>query len=384
MADNSVQELESVNRTDNDAANVTFDVMNVRVTFKNAPMHILSKFVFDDVDAASEQFKNIPGIEECIIVQTASRVEIFTISNVDISDNTDMRRADSKGLLLNKIKDTWVSLSHLDQIDIDHIDQTLEVYKGEDVYRNLLRLAAGLDSIVVGKPEIYDEIVQASTRAKEAGSSGHILDKLFSSVIRVSTRIRDTTEIGDDVTSLGDIAVRMADEKAGIDSKKKVLLIGTGEAAAMLAKALIKSDMAFDVASRTLERAGGFAKLLGGKGAAVEFDAALSAFAKYDIVFVATTSDYFLITHERIRLVMEDKKKGTLVLDLSDPRTVDEGITAFPGLKLLFRDQVYEQYLESARAHEILIPAVEKIIDKELSILTVQMRHIESAADDDA
>ena len=356
--------------------NVTFDIMNARVTFKNVPMHTLAKFAFDDVDAAAKEFTKIPGIEECIIIQTASRVEIFTVSNVEASDSLDMRRADSKGLVLNRVKDAWVSLSSLDQIDIDHFDQTIEVYKGEDVYRNLMRLAAGLDSIVVGKPEIYDEIVSAAARARDAGVSGRILDKLFSSVIRLATRIRETTEIGDDITSLGDVAVKIVNEKAGIDPKKKVLLIGTGEPAAMIAKALIKDSVSFDVTSRTLERAAGFAKILGG-GTPVEFEVVLSGFAKYDIVFVATTSDYFLITHERIRLMMEDKKKGTLVMDLSDPRTVDEGITAFPGVKLLFRDQVYEQYLENAKAHEILVPAVEKIISKEVPVFSARMNHMQ-------
>ena len=351
---------------------VNFDIINVRVTFKNVPMHTLSKFVFDDIDNAAKEFKNIRGVDECIIVQTASRVEIFAVSdNVSVSD-LDLRRADGQNMILNKIKETWISMSNLDQIDIDHIDQTIEVYMGEGVYRNLLRLATGLDSIVVGKQEIYDEIVNASTVAKSAGVSGPILDKLFTSVIRIASHIRESTEIGDDVTSLGDVAIKIVSEKAGIDSKKKILLIGTGEPAAMLAKALIKGNMSFDVASRLLVRAAGFVKILGG-GTAVEFESALATFDKYDIVLVATTSDYFLITYERIHLVMEEKKKGTLILDLSDPRTVDEGVTAFPGVKLLFRDQVYELYLENAMAHEALVPVVEKIIEKELPVLSVQM-----------
>lgn len=359
------------------SSTVSFDIINVRVTFKNVPMHTLSKFVFDDLDGAAEEFKKILGIDECIIVQTASRVEIFTVGNETTGD-LDLRRADSKELVLNKIKDAWISLSHLDQIDIDHIDQTIEVYKGESVYRNLLRLATGLDSIVVGKQEIYDEIVHAASRAKTAGVSGRVLDKLFASVIRIATRIRESTEIGDDVTSLGDVAIKIVSEKAGIDSKKKVLLIGTGEPAAMLAKALIKENMGFDVASRDLPRAMGFAKILGG-GTAVEFESVLAAFDKYDIILVATTSDYFLITHERLRLVMEEKKKGTLVLDLSDPRTVAEDITSFPGVKLVFRDQVYEMYLENARARESIAPAVEKIIEKEVPILSIQMRQLSSS-----
>jgi len=354
---------------------VSFDVLNARVTFKNIPLHTLSKFIFKDIAAACAEFKKIPGVEECIIIQTASRVEIFTVSNVETEDSPDARRAEGKALVLNQIKDTWISLSALEQIDIDHFDQTLEVYKGDDVYLHLLRLASGLDSVVVGKQEIFDEIVQSLADAKSAGVSGNILNKLFDSVIRLAIRMRDTTGIAKDVISLGDIAVKLVDEKAGLDSKKKVLVIGTGEPAAMLAKTLKKKDVNFDVSSRSLERATGFTTILG--GTPVDFNDVLAGFDKYDIIFVATTSDYFLITYERIRLVMEEKKKGTLVLDLSDPRTVDEGITALPGIKLLFRDQIAELYEESVKARVGIVPAVEKIIEKELPVLSARMKRFD-------
>ena len=355
---------------------VSFDVLNARVTFKNVPLHTLSKFTFKDVTQACEEFKKIPGVDECIIIQTASRVEIFTVSNVEMEDSPDARRAEGKTLLLNKIKDTWVSLSSLEQIDIDHFDQTLEVYKGDDVYLHLLRLASGLDSMVVGKQEVYDEIVQSLAKAKASGFSGKILNKLFESVIRLSTRMRDTTEISKDVISLGDVAVKLVDEKTGLDSKKKILLVGTGEPAAMVAKTLNKRDVKFDVTSRTIERATGFSTILGGNP--VEFDTVLTGFDKYDIIFVATTADYFLITFDRIKLVMEEKKKGTLILDLSDPRTVDEGITALPGIKLLFRDQIAEIYEESVKARTGIIPAVEKIIAKEIPILSATMKRLDN------
>ncbi len=321
------------------------------------------------------EFKKISGVDECVIIQTASRVEIFTVGNVETGDSPDARRAEGKSLVLNQIKDTWVSLSSLEQIDIDHFDQTLEVYRGDDVYLPLLRLASGLDSVVVGKQEIFDELVKSLTDAKNAGASGKILNKLFESVIRLATRMRDTTGIAKDVLSLGDVAVKLVDEKAGLDDKKKVLIIGTGEPAAMVAKTLNKKAAAFDVTSRTLERATGFSAILG--GTPVDFDDVLSGFDKYDIIFVATTSDYFLITYDRIRLVMEEKKKGTLILDLSDPRTVDEGITALHGTKLLFRDQIYEIYEESVKARTGIVPAVEKIIAKEIPILSATMRRLD-------
>ena len=350
--------------------------MNARVTFKNIPIHTLSKFTFKDVQAACEEFKKIPGVDECIIIQTASRIEIFTVSNTESEDSPDARRTEGKALVLNKIKNTWVSLSSLEQIDIDHFDQTLEVYKGDDVYFHLLRLASGLDSVVVGKQEIFDEIVQSLAHAKENGVSGKILNKLFESVIRLATRMRDTTGISKDVVSLGDVAIKLVDEKAGLDSKKKVLIIGTGEPAAMVAKTLNKREISFDITSRSLERATGFSTIL--NGTPVDFNDVLAGFNKYDIIFVATTSDYFLITYERIKLVMEDKKKGTLILDLSDPRTVDEGITALPGIKLLFRDQIFEIYEESVKSRTGIVPAVEKIIEKELPVLSIRMTRFDA------
>ncbi len=360
----------------NGLSKVSFDVMNARVTFKNVPLHTLSKFLFKDVIAASEEFKKISGVDECIIIQTASRVEIFLVSNVESSDSPDARRPEGKTLVLNKIKETWVPLSSLEQNDIDHFDQILEVYKGDDVYLHLLRLASGLDSPVVGKQEIFDEIVLAFAKAKSAGISGNILNKLFESVIRLSLRMRDTTGIAKDVLSLGDVAVNLVEEKAGLDAKKKVLLIGTGGPASMVAKTLKKKDVNFDVTSRAIDRATGFTTLLG--GTPIEFNEVLAGFDKYDIVFVATTSDYFLITYDGIRLIMEDKTKGTLILDLSDPRTVDEKITALPGIKLLFRDQISEIYEENANAIIDIVPAVEKIITKEVPVLSATMKKLDA------
>ena len=356
--------------------NVNFDVLNARVTFKNVPLHMLHKFNFKDVIAACKEFKKIPGVEECIIIQTASRVEIFTVSNVETEDSPDARRAEGKTLILNRIKDTWVSLSSLEQIDIDHFDQTLEVYKGDDVYLHLLRLVSGLDSLVVGKQEISDEVVDSFTNAKNAEVSGKILNKLFDSVIRLATRMRDTTEIGDEVVSIGDVAVKLVHDKTSLDAKKKVLLIGTGELAAMIAKSLGNKGIKFDVTSRTLERATGFTTLLG--GTPVEFDSVLAGFDKYDVIFVATTSDYFLITFDTIRLVMEEKKKGTLILDISDPRAVEENISALPGIKLMFRDQVSEIYDETVKANSDAVAAVEKIIAKEIPILSATMKRLDA------
>ena len=349
-----------------------FDVINARFTFKNVPFHKLANFAFKDITSARESFKTIPGVSECVIVQTASRVEVFTVLSLEKGESLDSRRITGKSLIINKIKEMWLSLAELEQWDIDHIDQTLEVFRDADVYSHLLRLATGLDSLVVGKEEILDELKTSLSDAKQANTSGKVLNKLFETVFRLASKIRDSTEIQKDVISIGDVAVKVADENAGIDGKKKVLLIGTGETAALVAKPLLQKNHDFSVTSMNIERANGFSKILG--GTPIDFEDVIAGFNKFDIVFVATTADYFLITQNKIKLVMESKKKGTMILDVSDPRAVEETVAYIPRIKLIFRDQIAELVEEALEKTKKKIPDVEKMILKEIPILTAAMK----------
>ena len=133
-------------------------------------------------------------------------------------------------------------------------------------------------------------------------------------------------------------------------------------------------EIPFTVTSKTIDRSTNFSQLLG--GTPMEFADVLAGFNKFDIVIVATTADYFLIDLERIKLVMQDKTKGTLILDISEPRAVEETIMELPGIKLLFRDQVAEIYEENAKLRAGIVPAVEKIIDKELPVLSASMKRV--------
>ncbi len=351
-----------------------FDIINARVTFKNIPLYKIEKFSFKDISTACESFKKISDVSECIIIHNPFRIEIIMVVNLEKGDVPDARRSEGKTLTINRIQETWESLTELDQYDLDHFDQTLEVYKNRDVYFHLLRLATGLESVIIGREEILDEIKEAFSNAKLKKFSGTVLNKLFENSIRIATKIIDSTGISKGTISIGDIATTTAEEKTGLD-KKHVLLIGTGETAAMVARSLNKKNIGFDVTSLTIERATSFTKLLGGKPA--EFEDVLKGFDKYDIIFVATTADYFLVNYEKIRRVMESKTKGTLILDLSDPRAVDERVSILPGMKLMFRDQISELYEEDMKARINKVPAVEAMIAKEVPILEETMKKIE-------
>ena len=358
--------------------------MNARITFRNIPLHKLTNFSFQDITLAYKSFLEISGVSECVIVQTASRVEVFTVGNVQSGEVPDARRnfetdgspAKSKGkrLDVSKILKTWASLAEMDQFDLDHWDQTLEIYKGNDVYEHLLRLATGLESFVVGKQEIIDELKKSILISREANASGKILDKLFDTVIRIATRIRDSSEISEKVSSVGDEVVKLAEESMDNINSKHILLIGTGEQAGLVAKSLNQKGYAFDVVSMTIERATGFSKILGGKP--IEFEDVMQGLDKFDIIFVATTADAFLITFDKINRIMKAKKKGTLILDLSDPRTVDEKISSIKGIKLVNPSQIAEMMEESTKSRKDAVSAAEKMISPEVPIIEATLRRL--------
>jgi len=361
-----------------------FQIMNARITFRNVPLHKLANFSFKDVAAACKSFTENAGASECLIVQTSSRIEVFTVGGVQSGEVPDARRnfetdgspakMQGKKLNVSKILSTWSSLTEMDQFDLDHWDQTLEIYKDSDVYEHVLRLACGLESLVVGKDEIVEELKKSISIAKESKTFGKILDKLFNTTLRVATSIRDSTGIGKEVITIGDTAAKIAEESMGDIGSKHVLLIGTGETAGLVAKSLNKNNYAFDVTSKTIERATGFSKMLGGKP--IEFKDVMSGFDKFDIIFVATTADAFLITFKKIEKIMNKKKKGTLIMDLSEPRTVDEQIATIKRIKLVNPSQINEMVEDNTKKRKNAVSSVEEKVKEEIPIIEATMKRV--------
>ena len=361
-----------------------FQIMNARITFRNVPLHKLANFSFKDVAAACKSFIENADASECLIIQTSSRIEVFTVGGIQTGEIPDARRnfetdgtpakLQGKKLNVSKILSTWSSLADMDQFDLDHWDQTLEIYKDVDVYEHLLRLACGLESLVVGKGEIVEELEKAISIAKEAKTSGKILDKLFDSIMRVATSIRDSTGIGKDVVTMGDMAVKLAEESIDNVGSKKILLVGTGETAGLVAKTLNKNNYPFDVTSMTVERATGFSKTLG--GTPIDFKDVMDGFDKFDVIFVATTADTFLIQFKKIEKIMKTKKKGTLIMDLSEPRTVDEQIATIKGIKLVNPAQINEMIEENTKKRLNAVSSIEEKIDEEIPIIEATLKRI--------
>ena len=116
------------------------NIINARVTFRNSPIHILEKFTIKDIDTAYQQFKEHSELDECVIIQTCNRIELFGKSK---TDNID------------KIKKTWASIAGLDE---ETFEENIEFVENHDALHHLLKLTSGLDSMVLGEEQILGQI----------------------------------------------------------------------------------------------------------------------------------------------------------------------------------------------------------------------------------
>ena len=334
------------------------NIINARITFRKSPIHVLERFAFKDLSNAYLSFKKHASISECVIIQTCNRIELFTAS-----DNHDV----------HKIKKTWASLTGLEE---NAFADTLEICDNHDAFEHLLKLTSGLESLVVGEEQILGQIKESIAVARNTKASGKRLNKLFDTSIRIGTRIRNSTGISKGGISLGSMAVKLAEENVDDIKSKNVLLIGTGEAATMVAKSLNKRGYEFHVTSRTVERSIGFSQTLGGKP--IKFEDVLSAFDNYEIIFVATIAPYFLITFDKMIESMKNKKSGMMILDLSNPRTVDEQVATIPGIKLMNIDQIAEMVDKNMTKRKEKVSTVQNIISEEIPIIEATMKRLDA------
>lgn len=323
-------------------------IVNARVTYRNAPMHLLEKFTFKDIDKAHKVFIQRAGFDECVILQTCNRVEIFGAAK-DPDEH--------------KLLEEWVSAAGLSEKDLESI----EINRGKDAIVHLMRLASGLESLVVGEDQILGQVRRAFEFSRAHRYASANLSVVFDRALKAGSRIRTATGINKGNVSIASVAVNLAEEYFDDLKNKTVLLIGTGEAASLVAKVLKRRDVNFMIASRVPERAHAFADTVA--GIPIAFDTALEMLCIVDVIFTATMAPYRLITYERIENAMTKRKGGSssmMIFDLSNPRTVDERVATIRGIKLINMDQIAELVGKNMRSRMNEVNSAEKLINDEM------------------
>jgi glutamyl-tRNA reductase len=325
----------------------SLQVINARVTFRNAPIHLLEKFAFIDIDYAYKKILENCNIRECVIIQTCNRVEVF---------------AAGTGPYEKKLLEVWGSIVGL---PVDEIKNTAEISKDRDVVLHLLKLASGLDSLVIGEDQILGQVKRAFDFANKKHYAGSNLLVMFDRAVKVGSKVRNSTSLNKGSISIGSIAVNLAEEYFENLKSKGIILIGTGEGASLVAKSLKQRDINFLVTSRTFQRAKSFADTVGGEP--TPFEKALEILHEIDLIFVSTTAPYYLVTYDRIEKAMSKRENGMMILDLSNPRTVEERVASVSKVKLINMDQIAEIVEKNTRSRKNEIGSAQRLIDIEMN-----------------
>ena len=322
------------------------EVINARITYRDAPIHLLEKFTFKDLHHAHRLLLEKAQLRECIIIQTCNRVEVFAIS----SDPNEQR-----------LLEQWASAVNLSNKEFENI---VQVERGKDVIYHLLKLASGLDSLVVGEDQVLGQIRRALEFSRKNHYAGSHLQIIFDRAVKVGSRIRTHTGLNKGSVSIGSMAVRLAEEYFDNLNDKRIMLIGSGEGASLIAKSLKQRHVNFMITSRTFERAKSFADTVA--GAPIPFENALEMFNDVNLIFVSTNAPYYLVTYDRVEKARRNAKEGLLIFDLSNPRTVEDKVATIKKVKLINIDQISEIVEKNIRARKNEIQSAEKIINSEM------------------
>lgn len=239
---------------------------------KKASLPMLESLNIPNQDALMKSFYSDGLVQECVLLQTCHRVEIYCV----LGDP-------DKNHVTDRILKSWSAKAG---ISFDLLSKIVEVYEGKEALTHLFNLASGLESMVLGEDQIVGQVRLAYVKAKKLGLAGLILEKVFMKAVNTGRRIRTETAINEGSVSISSVAVDLAEKDLGAVSSLNTLVIGAGDTGSIVAGSLKKRRAKrIFVANRTFERGSKLASMIGGK--AVRFNHLWQVLPKVDLVIVA-------------------------------------------------------------------------------------------------
>jgi len=321
-------------------------ISSVLVTHKWAGLNDLECARIHDVHNTLKSIHALDGISECVMLQTCNRIEIYCAVEPGFDCNT---------LIDCTFPDVRKDL-------IGH-------YEFHDSLKHLLRLASGLESMIVGEDQILGQLKEALDIGRKAGSVGSVLNTAISKAINVGKRVRNETQINRGAVSIGSAAVDLAEDILGTLEGKSILIIGAGELGTLVAMALAERKLkAIFVSNRTFRRAQTLAKQLNGQ--AVKFDEISEYLGKADVVISATAAPHYVLTYDQVKsATIERQDKRLLIVDIANPRDVEESVSRIPSVELHNIDDLRRISEQNLKRRKSEIGKVLAIINEELELL---------------
>ena len=333
------------------------DILLVGLNHKTAPVEIREQLAFTaemlrsaltHFDATHSQ-AHLEDIREGVILSTCNRLEVYAL----VRDPHIAQKA------------VIEFLGRACDVDPQAFTAHLYTLHNEEAVRHLLRVASGLDSLVLGEPQILGQITDAYEVALSQRAAGTVLSALFRAAIHTGKRARTETSIGVNAASVSSVASGLAQQLLGDLSQRQVLLIGVGEMGAIAVRALQQRGVSnIVVANRTFKHAEQLVRPWGGQ--AISFQQLPEAMPKADIIISATGAPHTILDRKLVKPVMAARPNRPLfIIDIAVPRDVDPNVTEISNVHLCDIDGLQSQAEDNVREREAEIPRVEVIVAQE-------------------
>ena len=340
----------------------------VGLSHKTAPVEVRERMAFssDALRAALTSLVGRQEVNEALILSTCNRVEV-------VAESADER-------LIREF------LCEFHQIPHESVSKHLYSFRNVEAIRHVFRVAASLDSMVIGEPQILGQVKEAYRIAADAGTVGMHLSALMNRAFAVAKKVRSETGISQSAVSVSYAAVELARKIFGDLAGKTVMIIGASKMGELAAKHLKRGGVSSVlVTNRTFERAVELAKVF--EGAAVPFEHFADHMVGADIVITSTGATHFIIGKSQAEQIIHRRKnKPMFFIDIAVPRDIDPSVNEIDNaflydiddLQQVIDENLKERLKEASRAEEIITSEVEafclKMKGREVVPTIVQLR----------
>jgi len=316
------------------------------VTHERASVGEIEACFDGDVEHLLSELFSDERVDECMVVSTCNRFEVYVVSST------------ASKVLLELARSLKIPL------------RLVDILSCEECLYHLLRLGAGLESMVVGENQILGQLKEMYLLAKGMGTTGKVLDTAVSKAIQVGKLVRSRTGISKGSVSIGSVSVELAEQELGSLDGKKVMIIGAGEMGTAVARTLSHRQIAaLYVANRTFSKSKALAEEL--KGMAVPYEQLEEYLHAVDVVISATSAPHYILKKDRVMRALDghESLRELLIIDIANPRDVEESVAELKGVRLYSIDDlrhISEKNLMHRRDEAI---KAERIVNEELSHL---------------
>lgn len=330
------------------------------VSHKTAPVEIRERMAFSEpvLAAALQDLKAHEGVAEAMILSTCNRVEI-TVTSDDQSDP-------------QAIVDAF--LSEFRHIAPAGVEPYLYRYEGRDAIHHLFRVAASLDSMVVGEPQILGQLKAAFAAAKSEGTLCGWLEGLLNRAFSVAKRVRSETGVGQMAVSVSYAAVELARKIFGSLNNRTVMIAGAGKMSELAARHLRRSGSSHVfVTNRTYERAVEMATLF--QGTPVEYGRFLSMLPEVDILIASSGAPHYILHKEEMqRVISVRRNKPMFLIDIAVPRNIEPSVNQIDNVFLYDIDDLQEVVNANLRERQKEAQHAEELVQQEVERMMVRLK----------